>query len=656
LEVLLVTESLETRYLDFQVRAAVDDGELVTFPVSSETPVERFDSLEVLDHSPGSIRLDRLRAAGPLLREHDRDAQTGVVEKVELRGRRLWVSVRFSSSAVAQTERADVRAGIRRNVSLAYRVHRVEPEPGEAGQLDIVRVVDWEPFEVSFVSIPADVSVGVGRSFTESTPSRRAWKGESMTISHTQLSELGEQEFENRIADWPAPKREAAREAVRRIHLENVSRNFSGAIQRSGGVPADMARRAIERGHCVEDLMQAIRDLQDKNPDNWPLEPPPCGIDFERSLARERAGGARDDRYGLDHHDLNGYSLFRAVSAQAAGRPDEAGLEFAVSDHIRKVDGRRDYDPRSLSIPHSVLFGLASRSIGKVLPNTTGAGLVGIEHLAGSFIDLLTPRVAVMSMGATVINANGPDLSIPRQNSAAGVAWVDEAAGLGESSPGFDAISLSPKTARARADMTRRMLLQAEPAVEGLVAAELVRAVAQAIDSAALNGPGGVAPIGILQMSGVGSVGYDPTSGQTERQTFLALQDAVASTDAPMSAPGVIMSSSMRSRLMGLSVDPGSGVFVATETNDPDAVRIAGIRAVVSNNVPRNLGVGTNEHAIFFADWSELIVALWSSVDVMPDQVTLGDSGGLVLRAFQDIDIAAKHETSFAVTQVNPLA
>jgi HK97 family phage major capsid protein len=638
------TKLFQTRALeitDVRTRADGADGEPefveLEFPFASETPVERFFGFEQLEVSKKAARLDRVaQGVAPLLADHHQ--LIGRVLSITIGSDRIArARVRFSRSAGAADVVRDVLDGIRQAVSFGYRVHRMELiETGDDG--DRFRVTDWELFEITIASMPADPTVGVHRS----------------SAAGEHFAPLIEQARRERAAgarimpEKIAPTADKIRELERaRIaSLEQVGKNFRAT--------PEQVRTAIDQGHTIEMLLQVLRE--DRSRQSQPLEPPPCGIDFERSLARERAGGARDDRYGLDSHDLTGYSLFRAISAQAAGRPDEAGLEFAVSDHIRGIDGRRDYNPRALSVPHSALFGLASRAIGKVTPSATGAGLVGIEHLAGSFIDLLTPRVAVMSMGATVINANGPDLSIPRQTSAAGVGWVDEGAGSGESSPGFDAISLSPKTARARADMTRRMLLQAEPAVEGLVASEIVRAIAQAIDSAALSGSGGVAPTGIMQMSGVGSVAYDPTSGQTERQTFLALQDAVASTDAPMGAPGVIMSSSMRSRLMGLSVDPGSGVFVATETNDPDAVRIAGIRAVVSNNVPRNLGVGTNEHAIFFADWSELIVALWSSVDVMPDQVTLGDSGGLVLRAFQDIDIAAKHETSFAVTQVNPLA
>ena len=276
--------------------------------------------------------------------------------------------------------------------------------------------------------------------------------------------------------------------------------------------------------------------------------------------------------------------------------------------------------------------------------------------MASELVGFLTPLLATRLAGATVINASGPDLSIPRQVSGSATAWVTEGSGSGESSPSFDGISMSPKTVRARADMTRRMLIQSEPQVEGLVAAELARALGQAVDAAALAGGGGAAPQGILGLSGVADVTYSTASGTAERAVFLEMQDAVAATDAPMASPGLIISSSMRSRLMGLSVDPGSGVFVATETDDPRLVRIAGIPAWVSNNTPRTEGAGSNEHVSFFADWSEMLMAVWTTLDLVPDLVSLGDSGGLVLRAFQNVDVAFRHATSFAVTQVNPTA
>ncbi|MFE8348665.1 MAG: phage major capsid protein, partial [Xylella fastidiosa subsp. multiplex] len=76
------------------------------------------------------------------------------------RGRAI---VRFGRSPRAEEILRDVLDGIRKHVSVGYLVHKVEV----IGQRDagpLYRATDWEPIEISIVSIPADPSVGIGRA------------------------------------------------------------------------------------------------------------------------------------------------------------------------------------------------------------------------------------------------------------------------------------------------------------------------------------------------------------------------------------------------------------------------------------------------------------------------------------------------------------
>jgi phage head maturation protease len=50
----------------------------------------------------------------------------------------------------------DIRDGVIRNVSVGYRYHKVEKTEKDDGSVPLWRVVDWEPFELSAVSVPAD--------------------------------------------------------------------------------------------------------------------------------------------------------------------------------------------------------------------------------------------------------------------------------------------------------------------------------------------------------------------------------------------------------------------------------------------------------------------------------------------------------------------
>ena len=74
----------------------------------------------------------------------------------------------------------------------------------------------------------------------------------------------------------------------------------------------------------------------------------------------------------------------------------------------------------------------------------------------------------------------------------------------------------------------------------------------------------------------------------------------------------------------------------------------------MTNALPKNLGTGTNEHPIVAGYWPWLYIGEWGVLDLMPDEVTLGDSGGLVIRGFQDADVAVAHAGAFAKAQLVP--
>ena len=456
-----------------------------------------------------------------------------------------------------------------------------------------------------------------------------------MTISHSRLAEMDEQQFEDAVRGWPTPKRAAAEEAIRAIHIRQMAKNFSATDAQ--------VREALERGHDSQQFLETLRAARAQQ--GQPLNPPPTSLDNERSLA------SRDPVFGLDTRDVEQWSMSRALTALASGRLDEAPYEVRLSDHCRQADPRREYRGRGLTVPLAVF----QRAIGKGTPNSSGAGLVGVEHLGGAFIDTLRPFLATSRLGITMIPASGADISIPRQISSAATTWVDEAGGTGESSLATDNVTMTPHTVRTRSDITRRMLKQGDPAVDMLVQRDLLAAIGTAVDAAALAGSGtGPEPEGILGASGVGSVTYDATSGLTERASLVQLTDDVASANVRMTAPGFVFRSSVRARYMTLPIDPGSGRFLFDEGQEQDEGRVIGMRAVVSNNLPGNLGAGTNETPILFGNWSDLLMATWGTIDLLVDDVTLGDSGGLVMRAFYDVDVALRHPESFSVAQLVP--
>ncbi len=101
--------------------------------------------------------------------DHDVKNQVGVIEEVSVdeTDRTGRAVVRFGRSVKAEEIFQDVTDGIRSNVSVGYQVDEMVLEKEEKDKPSTYRVTRWEPYEISLVSVPADINVGVGRSSEE---------------------------------------------------------------------------------------------------------------------------------------------------------------------------------------------------------------------------------------------------------------------------------------------------------------------------------------------------------------------------------------------------------------------------------------------------------------------------------------------------------
>jgi len=122
----------------------------------------RGDYIEELSMAPGHVRLERLNKGAPLLDAHDSfslRSQIGVVQRAWLNGNEGRALVKFSRRDDVESIFQDVIDGIYRNVSVGYKVHKTERD--ETGSVPVERAVDWEPYELSLVPIPADAGAQV---------------------------------------------------------------------------------------------------------------------------------------------------------------------------------------------------------------------------------------------------------------------------------------------------------------------------------------------------------------------------------------------------------------------------------------------------------------------------------------------------------------
>ena len=151
------------------------DSRTVELSFSSETPYGRWFGDEILCHDEECINLERFNnGLGTVLFNHDRDAVVGHIEKVWLEDNRGKALVRFDTDEQSETIFQKVQSGTLQGVSVGYAINRYEVLEDEDTKSTNGRftgpayvVTDWEPLEISIVSVPADPTVGVGRSAEE---------------------------------------------------------------------------------------------------------------------------------------------------------------------------------------------------------------------------------------------------------------------------------------------------------------------------------------------------------------------------------------------------------------------------------------------------------------------------------------------------------
>ena len=126
--------------------------------------------MEILDHAGGAVDLSRLNTVGVVLFNHDTDAVLGKVIRAWVENNRGMAEIEFDSDADAEKIFGKVKTGTLKTTSVRYAVDAWEEVKAGAvsadgrftGPCQIAR--KWTPLEVSIVSVPADATVGVGRS------------------------------------------------------------------------------------------------------------------------------------------------------------------------------------------------------------------------------------------------------------------------------------------------------------------------------------------------------------------------------------------------------------------------------------------------------------------------------------------------------------
>jgi HK97 family phage major capsid protein len=583
-------------------RASTDlEARTVTLAFASEEPVERSWGVEVLDVRSGSMRAGRLNSGAPVLMDHDAKDLVGVVERISIGADKVARAVvRFGKGARAEEVFQDVLDGIRRNVSVGYLIHAAE-RVGDKGGLETYRVTDWEPFEVSIVSVPADSTVGVGRSL-EPTPAIETPTPKEEVMSEFQAA---------------APAAPVVEVVAQRNHAAEITK-IAATIP--GG--AEMAMRAIQEGKSVEQFQaDAIRQLSSK-----PL--PTSDI-------------------GLTQKEAKRWSILKV--ARALANPEEAkhaGFERECSDAVGAKMGRA---ASGFFMPSEI----QKRDLVVGTP-TAGGNLVATDLLMGSFIEMLRNAMVIDRLGTRMLTGLVGNVAIPRQTSGSTIYWVAENTAPTESQQAIGQVTMSPKTAGGFTDIGRTLMNQTSLDVENFVMSDLARNLGLGIQQAAISGTGlSNQPSGLLTRITAsvigGTAGLAPTW-----QHMIDLETNVAVANADVGSMAYLTNAKVRGKLKSTQKFSGTnGMPIWADGTTP----INGYQAAITNAVPSNLvkgGSGAVCSAIIFGNFADLLIGMWGTTDLIRDPYANSTTGGVRIVALQDVDVNVRNTESFA-TMVDAL-
>lgn len=609
--------------LEFQ-RSARDEMSY-TFPLTSEAPYRRQEGQEILVHRSDTVNLDFLNSGNaPLLMDHDRKRQIGVVERAWLddQTRRVYVRARFSRSAEAQIIRQDVEDGIRRNVSAGYRVTRAEPSRERTGEY---LVTSWRPMEASIVSVPADTNVGFGR----------ADQPQEGIMPATQTTGAPENGASPSGGGMPAVV--VTNDDNTRDDTVNVE------VQRAERAEQVSEIRALAASHNMSDMaLEFIGEAERAG------EAP----SLARFRAKLRASLPADtplvnNDVGLTRQETQNFSLLKLVRTMvrnpSASDIAAAGRELEA---CRAAEDKFEGETRGLRVPEEIMRnwtnfrsddGQTSDDFFRAqMVTTTHTNIQDVDHLAGRFIENLRNRSSILRAGVTMLTGLSGNIEIPGGNANSVAAWLAaEADDAAETNPTFRKVEMAIKDIAGFTQISRRMMIQSTIAIEAYVRSQLLTALALGIDKAGLEGSGltGI-PEGIKNTTGIGSVDF--AADTPTRDELIDMWSELADVNADMGNLAWIYNSLMAAGLMKTKLDAGSGRFLLDGPDSP----------LLSTPTIRSNQATTGD--VYFGNWSDALMGMWGGLDL--DRSTEGDvylSGGVQLRAIQSVDFAVARTGSF---------
>lgn len=654
------------RDLTVSAPAFVESGDdrIVELAFSSEAPYSRIytdqngdpvELKEILVHDKDAVDLSVLNDKASLLFNHEFDNHIGVVVPGSARidedgvGRAL---VQFSKVGQLANETFEkVKEGTMSKVSVGYTV--------QEGYADFSKgvyfVSRWQPYEISIVSVPADSSVGVGRSLNTITdePANNEENREVEVENKEQETEIKPEE-EIRSEEEPQEIKEAENEESNSGSGDHSDR---AEIVEEEVKPEETRSEEENKPENSEELNTDTQESDEERQNNTETVEEEKTEEVEKPFERSLEDTEEIRAIGK-HLNISEDEIQRAIEdkettvesfKQRALNINTESKTFAkgkikMTDTIKNLENRFDLSVAMRSLAEGKALngaekeysdemarkaaqrGRAQRGNSVFVPTSALAPVAGTDIKTESFVELLMKKSVLGSLGVNVLSGLTAPIAIPRMSEGAldAFGFVAENGVSQNSDVKFDNVPMSLHTFTGGVPVTRQAMLTM-PNIGALIADYILKASRIKLETAILSaGANANARDGIVkQLTDAGLV----TETALTYKAFLA--EIAKLTDAGVDEAAIkfAMRGVLKADLASTLRDEGVSGYIIGD-NDK-----------LANRPVHSSGV-LEAGQILVGDFSAITIGEWEGLEIDLDDTTYRSQGAVVPRVWCDLDWA----------------
>ena len=345
------------------------------------------------------------------------------------------------------------------------------------------------------------------------------------------------------------------------------------------------------------------------------------------------------------------YSFHKAIRSQLPGNSLD-GVELEVHQETVKRAKEAGVSITGIAIPLDAgKRNAEKRADGQTVTQDSGgygANLVATE--LQNPIEYLRPKPVLESLGARFITGLQGDLKFPVNDGGISATWEGEVATVGPTKNAFSSKSMSPNRLAVTALISLQNLMQSSIDLEMFTIDDIRLAIANAIDSAGINGSGSSnQPEGILNASGTNSVVGGTNGAVPTWANIVDMESKVYIANANAAKMNYLINPATKGVLKQTKHSAGDLNYLMAIDNT-----INGYNASISNLVPGNLTKGTSSgvcQAGIFGDFSQLIIGQWGFMDLSVDDKSQKKNGYIGIDVNTFVDVLVRQPKAFTVVK-----